>query len=226
MPVETGRRKSYFTGDGATKVYPIGFPFLSETDLTVIFTDPVSRMDTVQTLATHYTVTGDARKGTASVSFVTAPGVGQLVTIYRTTQIVQEEQLLDNSRLNADRVVDVLDRLTMIAQELKEQVGRAVAVGITSTTSPTAPSAASAVSDVFVGLITGSPSGGLHPFVERELITGGTTWQNLSGGRSGNATSLNGCSTSVYTNKQVFIYQVRDNAGLTKYYLEDPADCA
>jgi hypothetical protein len=71
------------TGDGTTKEFTLGFPFLNQDHLRV-FVNGV-----LQTIITHYTVQDPTSPDKAKVKFVTAPTNGHAIKIYRNTPIAK-----------------------------------------------------------------------------------------------------------------------------------------
>jgi len=108
------------TGNGVTTVFPYAFKILRNADLEVLV-DGV-----VQTLTTHYTVSGAGTDGGGDVTFLSAPASGAIVVRRRNMQFLRSSDFqyqgdLPNTVINAD-----LDAPVLMAQQLQEQVGRAV----------------------------------------------------------------------------------------------------
>lgn len=106
-------------GNGVTTVFPYAFKILRNADLEVLV-DGV-----VQTLTTHYTVSGAGSDGGGDVTFVSAPASGAIVVRRRNMQFLRSSDFqyqgdLPNTVINAD-----LDAPVLMAQQLQEQVGRA-----------------------------------------------------------------------------------------------------
>lgn len=105
-------------GNGVTTVFPYAFKILRNADLEVLV-DGV-----VQTLTTHYTVSGAGSDGGGDVTFVSAPASGAIVVRRRNMQFLRSSDFqyqgdLPNTVINAD-----LDAPVLMAQQLQEQVGR------------------------------------------------------------------------------------------------------
>lgn len=110
-------------GDGATTAFPVNFYFLSNLDLKVY----VSGI--LQSITTNYTVTGAGNPSGGSVNFVLPPASGAQVVIFRDPAITQGLDYIDNDPFPAESHERGLDRLTMIAQRIKDQVSRALKLG-------------------------------------------------------------------------------------------------
>lgn len=107
-------------GNGVTTVFPYAFKILRNADLEVLV-DGV-----VQTLTTHYTVSGAGSDGGGDVTFVSAPASGAIVVRRRNMQFLRSSDFqyqgdLPNTVINAD-----LDAPVLMAQQLQEQVGRSI----------------------------------------------------------------------------------------------------
>lgn len=110
-------------GDGATTAFPVNFYFLASSDLKVY----VSGI--LQSITTNYTVTGAGNPSGGSVNFVLPPASGAQVVIFRDPAITQGLDYIDNDPFPAESHERGLDRLTMIAQRIKDQVSRALKLG-------------------------------------------------------------------------------------------------
>lgn len=138
-------------GNGVTTVFPYAFKILRNADLEVLV-DGV-----VQTLTTHYTVSGAGSDGGGDVTFVSAPASGAIVVRRRNMQFLRSSDFqyqgdLPNTVINAD-----LDAPVLMAQQLQEQVGRA-ARGPAGETWAELPAAADRLDKFIVfDITTGAP---------------------------------------------------------------------
>lgn len=110
-------------GDGATTAFAVNFYFLENSDLKV-FVNGV-----LQTITTNYTVTGAGNPAGGTVTFVSAPANGVEVVIFRDPAITQGLDYIDNDPFPAESHERGLDKLTMIAQRVKDLVSRALRLG-------------------------------------------------------------------------------------------------
>jgi hypothetical protein len=130
MTVSTTANTITYTGNNSTTAFAFPYLFYAEGDL-VVTLDGV-----VQTITTHYTVTGEGVGGGGTVTFVTAPGTGVEVIIQRIVSYVQSTDLENFDGNPADVTEKQLDLLAMMAQQLNEQNDRTIHVPIgTSLTS-------------------------------------------------------------------------------------------
>ncbi len=111
-------------GDGTTTSFAVAFPFYDNTDLVVVLVD-AGDVETVQTLGTHYTVTGGAGS-TGTVEMAVPPASGERLVRYRDLPITQETDYADGDAFPADSHEAALDRLTMQNQDQADKLSRAV----------------------------------------------------------------------------------------------------
>ena len=173
MSLSTTSNKAQFNGSGTAGPFTFDFRFLDNSHISVIKT--VDAVDTTLTETTDYTLSGVGSYNGGSVTLDTALASGELLTIVRTVPITQPTDLRNQGAFFAEVHEDVFDRLTMQVQQVKEEIGRSVKVGVTSETDPedylataqryatsaatAAELAASVVSDGDKGDITVSGSG-------------------------------------------------------------------
>lgn len=119
-----------YSGNGATTAFATVFAFNVSSELVVTLTDS-SGTDTVQTITTHYTVTGGSGS-TGTVTFLTAPASGYTVTIERVTPLTQSVDYVENDSFPAESHEGALDKLTRIVQEMDYANRRALLYSATS----------------------------------------------------------------------------------------------
>jgi hypothetical protein len=124
MTLSTQTSKTSYTGNGASTVFPVPFPFMRPDDIKVLL-----RQDGVEMLllpGTHYGVTGAGNASGGSLTLAEPPATGQVLVLYRAPAIVQEVDYVENAAFPAETHEAALDLLTMICQALDEKIGRAV----------------------------------------------------------------------------------------------------
>ena len=124
MTLSTQTSKTSYTGNGATTVFPVPFPFMREDDIKVLL-----RQDGAETpllSGTHYGLSGAGSPAGGSLTLAEPPATGQTLVLYRDPAIVQEVDYVENAAFPAETHEAALDLLTMICQALDEKVGRAV----------------------------------------------------------------------------------------------------
>ena len=125
-----------YNGNGTTTVFSYTFEVQDEAHLVVTLAD-ASVVETVQVLNTDYTVSGVGNANGGQITMSTAPVVGYTLTISRNIPITQEVDLENRRSVAPEVLEDAYDKLTQIAQDLSEQVGRAIKISVTEGGNPT-----------------------------------------------------------------------------------------
>lgn len=121
-----------YTGNGVTTAFAFSFKVISSSDLRVYLeTGASTGLFTLKTLSTHYTVTFDATAETGTVTFLTAPPNNYRVVITRVTPTTQGTNLDIEGRSPAKTLEGMVDKVTMLAQEALEKLGRAALFRVT-----------------------------------------------------------------------------------------------
>lgn len=124
MSIETTTARIQYSGDGTQTDFPYNFLIHAEGDLRVS-TITSAGVESVQTLNAHYTVSG-AGTGSGTVAFATAPASGLIVNIERNTARTQTVDLVENDSFPAETNEGVYDKLTMMIQEMDENLDRTI----------------------------------------------------------------------------------------------------
>lgn len=123
---ETNRSGPY-NGNGVTTVFSYGFRILDQDHLRVVQTSALG-VETILTIATHYTVSGVGNPAGGSVTALSAPATGETITILRAVPFVQETDLENQGAYYAETVEDALDLAAMRDQQLSEELDRSLRV--------------------------------------------------------------------------------------------------
>lgn len=118
----TGNRVSY-AGNGVTAAFAFPYFFFANADLVVLL-NKADGTTVTKVLNTDYTVAGATNPAGGTVTMVVVPAAGETLVIYRDPQIIQTVDYVDNDPLPAASLENPLDRLTVIAQRLRELVDR------------------------------------------------------------------------------------------------------
>ena len=137
MTVSTTTSKVSYSGNGSTTVFAYTFKVFDEDDLTVILRDNTTGTETVQTITTNYTVSGVGNANGGNVTFVTAPATGKTIVVRRESDQTQTTDYTPNDPFPAESHEDALDKLTFIAQEVQEELNRAIKISRTNTMTST-----------------------------------------------------------------------------------------
>jgi len=116
-----------YVGNGSATAYTYNFKILSSADIKVLVNG------VVQTLSTHYSVSGVGASNGGTVTFVTAPANGLPVTLMRNQPVSQLTNYTANSAYNALTVMRDFDKQTMVGQMLAERAQRTLLLGEKST---------------------------------------------------------------------------------------------
>ena len=120
-----------YAGNGTQTEWPVLFPFFSPQDVKAIRTG-TDGIDAVLTYGTDYSVNAFEFGGTCQCQV----GSGERLTLFLDLEPVQEIDLSNTGILAPEILERGLDRLTLIAQQQQEQIGRCVQIGRTSGLSP------------------------------------------------------------------------------------------
>lgn len=124
--ISTNGRAIAYTADGVQTVFPFPYAVIDRSHLTVTVDDIESA---------SYTVTLNADPDTgATVTFSSVPTANSTIRISRTTPATQLVDYVAQSAFNAETHENALDKLTLIAQELREDFDRAIKAPAGSTT--------------------------------------------------------------------------------------------
>ena len=132
MTVSSSTNRVSYSGNGTLTVFAYTFKVFDEADLTVILRAS-DGTETVQTITTHYTVSGVGDVGGGNVTFVTAPTATQTVVILREQPLTQGLDLVPNDPFPAQSLEESLDKLTFMVQQHNEELGRAIKASRTNT---------------------------------------------------------------------------------------------
>ena len=124
MTLSTQTSKTSYTGNGATTVFPVPFPFTRGDDIKVLLRQDGAEMSLLP--GTHYSIAGEGSPSGGSLTMAEPPATGTTLVLYRAPAIVQEVDYVENAAFPAETHEAALDLLTMICQALDEKIGRAV----------------------------------------------------------------------------------------------------
>ena len=151
MSVTGTSAKIIFLGDGGSYVFDFssggdGFTVYDQTDIVVTVFTIATGATTQLTLTTNYTVAlspvANSNQYTGIVTLLTpydALSSDYKIVIERVLPYTQEISLVDNEKTPAAVQEEGYDRATMLIQQLREMIGRAVLADITQSTGFTLP---------------------------------------------------------------------------------------
>jgi hypothetical protein len=136
MTISSTTVRNSYSGNGSTTVFAYTFKILDDDEIQVIIRSSTGT-ETTKTKTTHYTVSGVGSSGGGNITFLTAPGSTETVVLKRNTTKTQETDYVANDPFPANSHEEALDRVTMIAQEIQEELGRSIKLSKTNTMTST-----------------------------------------------------------------------------------------
>jgi len=139
MTVSSTTTKNSYSGNGSTTEFAYGFKIFDDDDITVIIRTDATGAETTKTKTTHYTVSGVGSASGGNVTFTSGniPTSAQTVVLIRDTARTQLTDYVANDPFPAESHEDALDKLTLITQELEEELGRSLKLSRTNTMTST-----------------------------------------------------------------------------------------
>ena len=131
------RKAGPFRGNGSATSFPFDFKIFSSSDLAVYLTDPSGAESVLG--GSDYTAHMNADQESApggTVVKTTPLAAGYALTITSKLPYLQPVRLTNQGGFYPEVINTALDRLTVFAQQLNEQVGRAVKSKISDTVTP------------------------------------------------------------------------------------------
>ena len=139
MTISTTKRKAGpYQGDSITTVFPFDFKIFEADDLRVIYGDE-SGAERDLILQAEYTVNMNVDQETlpgGSITLNTAPPTGTTLTMTSGMAYLQPTKLTNHGGFYPTVLNDSLDRLTILVQQLQEQVDRSLKVTVSSGDAP------------------------------------------------------------------------------------------
>jgi hypothetical protein len=127
MTITTQVYHIHYVGNGSTAVFSYPFKVFEAGDLEVVQTDTATAVATTLVLTTDYSVTGVGVETGGTITLVAGVlAVGQLLTIRRRVDLVQEAVYTDGDSFPAQAHEDALDYGVMIDQQLQEELDRSI----------------------------------------------------------------------------------------------------
>lgn len=128
------RKAGPFNGNGTTTAFPFTFKVFAVGDVSVVRANAAG-VETTLTLTSDYTVSLNANQNSnpgGTVTLVSALATGSSMVITSEIDYLQPTDLTNQGGFYPKVINDSLDRLTMMSQQLKEQVDRSAKLPITS----------------------------------------------------------------------------------------------
>lgn len=134
MISSTIRKVGPFVGNGSATAFPFTFKVFAASDIVAVTANLASGAETTLTLNSDYTVTLNADQdsnpgGTVTTSAALATGFTLIVS--SDIEELQETELTNLGGFYPEVITDALDKLTILVQQLQEQMGRCLKFAIT-----------------------------------------------------------------------------------------------
>lgn len=132
MAISSDQNRVAYSGDGSSAVFNFQYEFHAESDLGVfIYNSSRPTFIVEQVLNTDYTVSGDQDTqdrflNGANVVMNSSPATGDEIVIFRSSAVNSVFTLPFTGTIPSAELVKALDRLTLLAQRLNDQVTRSV----------------------------------------------------------------------------------------------------
>lgn len=127
MTVSSTVNRVSYAGNDVTTAFSFPYKFFADSDLVVALVDDATDVETPQTLATHYTVTGAGAAAGGTVTMVTAPATGTTLVIYRDPAVTQDIDLVNGDPFDVETGVERgFDKITLMVQRVKDIATRAM----------------------------------------------------------------------------------------------------
>ena len=145
MTLESSKRREQYATNGTTGPFSVGFYFLTESDLSVIYTDD-DGVEVALAVTADYTVTGAGNPSGGTITTTAAYPSGGTITILRAIDPLQETDYTETDAFPAESHERALDKLTMLVQQLMEVTDRALVFSPSDELGSTLPPAAARAS--------------------------------------------------------------------------------
>ena len=130
MTIAKTTSRAQYSGNGSTAAFSFPYRFFADADLDVYVLVESSGVETLQVLTTHYTVSNNGDETGGTVTMITPPASGEVLTIVRSTAQTQSTDYQSNDAFPAETHEAALDRLTLLVQQLQEAVDRSITLPI------------------------------------------------------------------------------------------------
>ena len=139
MTISSTTTKNSYSGNGSTTTFAYGFYIPVSTDIQVYIraTTGTETLKSEGTGSTNYAITNVGNASGGNIVFVTAPLNTDTVVLRRNTAKTQATDYVANDPFPAETHESALDKLTIIGQDLQEQVDRSLKISKTNTMTST-----------------------------------------------------------------------------------------
>ena len=132
MTLTTTTQKLIYTGNGSLTEFAYTWKINTNTDLKVYLRTIATGAESLQTLTTHYSVSGVGSAGGGNVTFVSAPADTLQIVIVRAVPLTQTTDYVSNDSFPAEVHESALDTLMMTVQDQAEILDRSIKLSPTN----------------------------------------------------------------------------------------------
>ena len=135
MTISSTTLRATASGNGSTTAFAYNFRVLATAELLVYVRTTATGAESLRSVGSgsaNYGISGVGSASGGTVTFVTAPTAAETVILLRDTGLTQNTDYVENDPFSAESHETALDRLTMITQELDEEVSRSFKVSKTN----------------------------------------------------------------------------------------------
>lgn len=139
MTVSSSTRKAGpFNCNDVNTTFPFTFKCFTSADVRVVFTSSAG-IESDLTLDTDYTVSLNADQNAfpgGTIETLTAYATGEKITVVSDVDFLQETDIQNQGGFYPEVIENALDKVTMLVQQVKEEVDRSVKVDVSSSIVP------------------------------------------------------------------------------------------
>jgi len=139
MTVSSTTRRKEYTGNSSTTEFAYDFKIFEDSDLTVTLHTIASGAETILTLNTDYTVSGEGTESGGNVTTVSTYSSDYKIIIERILPLTQETDYIEGDDFPAESHEEALDRMVMICQQIQAKIDRSLVQGTSATSSLSLP---------------------------------------------------------------------------------------
>ncbi len=136
--IESEVARVVYISNGTTGPFSIPFSFIDDADIDVVLVTVATGVEQTLILNIDYTLVNTGTGGTLTTSVAYGSSLFNIV-IAGDPPLTQTVDLLPNGKFPADRVESALDKLTRIAQQLKNKLAKCMSLPLLSSASSTFP---------------------------------------------------------------------------------------
>lgn len=130
MTVQSTFSRISQNGNGVVTEFPVSFIFFDSGDLRVFLVSAEGHSTLLQQGSDYVVSGGDGNAG--SITLTTAPGTGERVVIERQIPATQPVKYITGGAFPAETHERALDRLTLLVQQLKDELDRSLSLPATT----------------------------------------------------------------------------------------------